>query len=104
MSYSTYVSPEDGRLKRSKHIFIKLKKLVVSNVSCITVNLKAQPGCPTLKLCGRLSIIGIIFIWSNSLAKQYNQAAHIWIPCVVSSFRKLQMRLCLFGILRIVDW
>jgi hypothetical protein len=36
MSYSTYVSPEDGRLKRSKHVFIKLKKL--SCVNCFLHN------------------------------------------------------------------
>jgi len=55
MSYSIYVSSEDGHLKKSKHVsLLEYKNLVVSIVSCITVNLKAQRVCPTLKLCCRL--------------------------------------------------
>jgi hypothetical protein len=101
MSYGIYVSPEDDHLKKSKHVsLLKYKNLVLSTVSCTTANLKAQRLCPNLQLCCRLwlSVTGIIFIWSDSYSKIYEQAAHIWIPCVVSGFRRAADEICTFWV------
>jgi hypothetical protein len=51
MSYVRQVQPDDDRLKRvgTCGFIRKLEPFVVSTISYITINLKAQWGCPTVK-------------------------------------------------------